>query len=139
MPNSLRDFEGRWYLSRVIEDARTGGQGLFEGEAVFTPQGDALRYVETGLLRLDGQAGMTATRVYLWRPDPTGIGVFFEDGRPFHSFDFAPSAQATHWCDPDDYAVRYDFSQWPHWTAHWVVTGPRKDYVMTSRYVSAAA
>lgn len=136
---SLGDFEGRWHLSRVIEDAKGGGQGRFEGEAVFSPDKDGLRYTETGTLRLEGQPGFSASRVYLWRPDPAGVAVLFEDGRPFHRFDLDAQPEAIHWCDPDDYAVQYDFHDWPSWSARWAVKGPRKDYVMTSRYVSATA
>ena len=40
-----------------------------------------------------------------------------------------------HWCDPDSYAVRYDFSRWPEWSARWRVEGPHKAYIMYSRYV----
>ena len=139
MPIELCDFEGRWHVARVIEDAKTGGQGHFEGEVLFEPEADGLRYTETGTLRLDGQPGFTSSLVYLWRPDLAGVAVFFDDGRPFHGFDLAAQPEATHWCDPDHYTVRYDFSDWPNWSARWAVTGPRKDYVMMSRYVSATA
>ena len=136
---SLGDFEGRWHLSRVIEDAKSGGQGRFEGVAEFSPTPDGLRYEETGTLRLEGQPGFTASRVYHWRNAGARIAVTFDDDRPFHDFDLADEAEARHWCDPDHYAVRYDFHDWPSWSARWAVKGPRKDYVMTSRYVSATA
>ena len=68
-----------------------------------------------------------------------GIAVFFADGRAFHRFvPAADTVEADHWCDPDTYKVRYDFSRWPVWQAEWRVTGPRKDYVMQSVYTSDA-
>ena len=77
---------------------------------------------------------MEARRVYLWRDaEPGAVAVTFDDGRPFHQFDLT-GGEARHACPPDTYRVRYDFSEWPVWTARWRVTGPRKDYLMTSRY-----
>ena len=39
-----------------------------------------------------------------------------------------------HWCDPDQYDGSYDFSAWPAFTVTWSVRGPRKAYLMSSRY-----
>ena len=86
-------------------------------------------------LRLPGQAPVEGRRRYLWRAVPEGIAVVFEDGRPFHVI--APGAdapEAVHRCDPDVYAVRYDFSRWPCWSSRWEVAGPRKRYAMTTFY-----
>ena len=78
---------------------------------------------------------MQAERRYLWREAGARVEVFFEDGRPFHSFDpDEPRPAADHWCDPDSYSVHYDFSTWPAWTSEWQVSGPRKDYTMHSAY-----
>lgn len=128
----LNDFTGHWTLSRQILQAN-GPEGRFTGQAVFTPEGTGLRYHEAGQLVLAGEAAMRAERDYLWQAEGGQIVVRFEDGRDFHRFD--PSlAEAAHWCDPDDYRVRYDFARWPDWSSEWRVTGPRKDYVMISRY-----
>jgi hypothetical protein len=75
---------------------------------------------------------MEAERVYLWRASGAGIEVLFDDGRPFHRID--DSAEAAHWCDPDQYDVTYEFGRWPKWSSRWRVLGPRKDYVMVSNY-----
>lgn len=139
MPSSVWEFEGLWHLTKIIIDDKTRGQGRFEGEARFEPVEGTLRYLETGVLHIEGQTALSATRRYIWRPSGAGVAVTFEDGRPFHTFDFAPSAEAAHWCDPDDYRVSYDFSNWPEWTSRWRVEGPRKAYTMTSTYVSATA
>ena len=81
---------------------------------------------------------MQAERRDLWRQDGSRIVVDFADGRPFH--DFRPdSPEASHRCDPDSYAVRYDFRAWPIWCSTWRVTGPRKDYDMVSTYTRSHA
>lgn len=135
----LEDFAGRWSISRTIEDRRQGQTGRFEGHALLAPDGAGLFYRETGTLQIGASAPMQADRSYLWRAVNGRIALLFDDGRPFHSFDPAASdPQADHWCDPDTYRVAYDFGQWPNWSAKWDVTGPRKDYEMTSTYAPAA-
>ncbi|MCV2865348.1 DUF6314 family protein [Albidovulum sediminicola] len=129
----LADFAGRWRIERDILDQRAGQQGRFEGTATFSPEGAGLRYAEEGSLTLGAGAPVRAVRDYLWAEAGGRIAVAFADGRPFH--DFAPDDPgATHFCAPDHYEVRYDFSRWPDWTAEWTVRGPRKDYTMVSRY-----
>ena len=127
----LWDFEGEWQITRRIEDALSGQEGQFAGAASFVRDGSGLRYSEKGLLTLGG-ASMEAERVYLWRALGAGIEVLFDDGRPFHRID--DSAEAAHWCDPDQYDVTYEFGRWPKWSSRWRVLGPRKDYVMVSNY-----
>lgn len=133
MEPQLSDFVGSWRLSRRIVEA-DGRSATFAGTARFTPDGEGLIYREDGLLALPGTAApIRAERRYLWREDGAGIVVLFDDGRPFHRF--APARpEAAHWCEPDDYRVRYDFSGWPVWRAEWRVTGPRKDYHMIGEY-----
>lgn len=131
---SLTDFTGRWRLSRQIADAR-GPDAVFTGTATFIPDAQGLRLLETGELRLQGQGAFQAERLYLWRQAGAAIAVFFADGRDFHRFDpRGAEVTADHWCDPDTYKVRYDFTDWPLWQAEWRVTGPRKDYVMRTQY-----
>ena len=85
------------------------------------------------MLTMGAAPPMQASRVYLWRDTGAGLSVAFEDGRPFHSL--APGRlEDRHWCDPDTYDVRYDFTRWPDWTQRWRVTGPRKDAVILSRF-----
>ncbi|MEQ3626491.1 MAG: DUF6314 family protein [Celeribacter sp.] len=133
--DALQRFAGLWHLSRRIEDARADSTGSFEGVARLTQDKAGLRYVESGTLSLPGAAPMQASRTYLWRAIGPRIAVLFADGRPFH--DFAPKAdvaEAAHWCDPDEYHVRYAFHDWPNWQSEWQVKGPRKSYRMLSRY-----
>ncbi|MCV2868356.1 DUF6314 family protein [Defluviimonas sp. WL0002] len=132
----LGDFEGRWQVERDIVDRRADLRGRFEGTATFAPAGDHLRYSEEGCLAFGASPPVKAERQYLWSEQDGRILVAFADGRPFH--DFAPDDPgASHFCAPDDYVVRYDFTNWPDWSAEWTVRGPRKDYTMTSRYSPA--
>jgi hypothetical protein len=135
----LRAFEGRWHLSRVIEDRRAQSSGQFEGRALFAPQAGklgVLDYFETGEMSYAGQPPMAASRAYIWQQAPGGIAVLFDDGRPFHVIEDTRGApDAVHHCDPDLYHVSYDFSRWAAgWRAVWRVQGPRKDYRMVSEY-----
>lgn len=130
----LMDFAGQWRLERQIKDAK-GPDATFSGTASFTPDDAGLKVQENGQLRLIGQGAFQARRSYLWRQSGSLIAVLFDDGRDFHMFDPGQGiAHANHWCDPDTYNVRYDFSGWPVWQAQWQVTGPRKNYSMYSVY-----
>jgi hypothetical protein len=90
-------------------------------------------------MRLAGGPAVQADRRTIWREEGGRIAVFFGDGRPFHGFDPAAGAQSEHVCTPDLYRVAYDFSRFPEWRSVWRVTGPRKDYLMTTDYRRAAA
>lgn len=131
---SLADFCGSWSLTRRIEDARAQEVLHLTGTVRFTRNAHGLTCNEEGTLIRPGQPPMTATRRYLWRQDEERILVLFADGRPFHMFVPGQRASAKHDCEPDTYAVDYDFSAWPIWHAVWTVRGPRKDYVMRSDY-----
>ncbi|SFI64245.1 DUF6314 family protein [Celeribacter neptunius] len=135
----LRDFIGLWKLDRVIDDALAGAEARLTGSCRFTADPEdagTLIQEEKGLLQMPGLVRpVTAERRYLWRAQGADISVFFEDERVFHSFDpNRPDPAAEHDCAPDRYAVRYDFSAWPVWSAVWTVKGPRKAYVSRTRY-----
>lgn len=136
LPDSLADFEGGWRLSRTIHDARAGQIVRAEGEADLTRSGDGLIYTEKVTLRIPDQADLTGTRRYFWRSARTGVAVFFDDDRYFHTLNLG-SAQASdhHDCPPDSYDAFYDFGAWPSWKVRWIVAGPRKSYEMDTEYV----
>lgn len=135
MALGIGDFEGHWAIRRDIEDRLVGQTGEFRGSAVLRDGGDGhWLWHETGVMHLGDGTPFTAERRYRWRADGAGIEVLFDDGRPFHRFDPGGAPQVAHWCNPDDYRVRYDFGGWPDWRAEWTVSGPRKDYTMISRY-----
>ncbi|GMG84878.1 DUF6314 family protein [Paralimibaculum aggregatum] len=125
-------FAGRWQMFRIIENVEEGVIGEFWGDAVFSPDGAGLRCVESGVLRFRGE-DYHADRTALWRfPERGRIEVQYEDGRPFHDF-VLDDPRAEHQCGDDRYRVSYRFHR-DAWLSRWEVAGPRKDYVMTSRY-----
>jgi len=126
-------LSGRWQMARIIENVTEGVIGEFWGECSFTPDGAGLTCRETGVLRFRG-ADFAAGRVSLWRfPEPGRIEVRYEDGRPFHDFP-AEHPVATHLCGEDRYEVSYQFET-DYWISRWQVRGPKKDYMMTTRYL----
>lgn len=128
------EFIGSWRIERVIEDALSNSTAQFTGDAHIGDCGVDWTYSEIGKLILDGSPQMTAERSYIWRPDATGFDIFFNDERFFHRLELGTNPQAAHWCDPDQYDVRYDFSDWPNWSCVWNVRGPKKNYRMKSAY-----
>ena len=129
------DFLGVWRFHRDIQDNTLLGAGIGQGEARFVLAGDTITYDETSEIAFAASPPLKGTRRYLWKPDACGVEIKFADGRPFHRLGLgSATATATHWCDPDQYDVVYDFSRWPNWTSRWHVKGPRKDYVMRTSY-----
>ncbi|NNF92608.1 MAG: trigger factor [Boseongicola sp.] len=128
-------LEGAWTLTRTISHA-DGAEHRFDGTAVFRWDVSGLIQDEEGVLSAtDGRPGLRATRRYLWREDKKTVDILFEDGRRFHSIPLGVDRpEAVHECPPDTYRVAYDFGDPAAWTARWHVSGPRKDYVMKSRY-----
>ncbi len=132
MPTEMRvlaEFEGVWRIAREIVPDR-GPPAHFEGQGVWAPAAGGLDYAERGMLNMAGAAPMVAERRYFWGND---LSVYFDDGRFFHKVP-AAGGEAAHWCDPDQYHVRYDFGAWPRFDVIWRVVGPRKSYRMTSRF-----
>ena len=134
-------FRGRWAIRRHILDLDSEWLGKFTGIAVFSPVEAGLHYREEGKLQFGGLTAVRAERVYVWTVLAADrVRVLFEDGTHFHDFDPGqPRPKASHFCDPDDYDVTYDFSRWPEWRAEWRVEGPRKDYRLVSIYTREAA
>ncbi|CUH76709.1 DUF6314 family protein [Tropicibacter naphthalenivorans] len=128
---TLTDFLGDWTLLREITHA-DGTTGRFEGVASWTADEGGALYLEKGALIMP-QGRFAAERSYRWGDD---LSVYFEDGRFFHSVP-AGGGETGHWCDPDQYDVTYMFTDWPAWSCRWQVRGPRKNYMMTSRYLRA--
>ena len=132
MTRALADFVGRWAIERTITHVGAA-RADFHGHATFEPDGDGLAYHEIGTLVIQRHPPMQSERRYRWDAD---LNVYFDEGRFFHTVP-PLGGKTQHWCDPDDYAVDYDFSAWPNWTADWRVQGPRKNYRMLTGYRKA--
>ncbi|QBF32711.1 hypothetical protein CFI11_16030 [Thalassococcus sp. S3] len=130
----LDDFCGGWTLSRRIDDRQAGHVISAEGRAELVEG----VWTEHVTMHLPDQAPITGYRRYLWRAEEAGISVFFDDARAFHRIALgAAESVDRHLCDPDIYDVHYAFEDWPSWRAIWTVQGPRKDYIMETRYIRA--
>ena len=125
----LTDFEGLWTLRREIV-RQDGMRAHFIGTAEWRSEARGMLYSEAGQLTMPGTPVMRAERRYVWQDD---LSVFFEDGRFFHRVP-AGGGETEHWCDPDTYRGRYDFSAWPRFEVSWQVTGPQKAYHSHSLY-----
>lgn len=131
------DFLGRWSIVRTIQEHEAQAAATFEGVAEIIDAGNAWNYSETGTLTLQQGGAFQAERTYIWRPNGQTIDTYFSDGRYFHTIELSAKPKTSHWCDPDQYEVRYDFSAWPAWAAQWDVVGPRKNYRMVSAFRKA--
>jgi len=126
---------GRWHLTRRISDHRGWASGRFTGEAAFMPFGGGLRYDERGSLTMGGRRH-PATRAYVYSFDtPRQAEVWFDGGGYFHSLDLGEGRwRVRHACADDLYEGAFRVHRGDAWTAVWRVSGPRKSYVIRTRY-----
>ncbi|PRY95397.1 hypothetical protein BCF33_1016 [Hasllibacter halocynthiae] len=131
-PDLWRGLDGAWRLAREVRHA-AGGTVRAEGTARFAPEGDGLAEREEGRAVLPGGSGMAFEQRRLWRAEGGRLTLWKGDGTLLCVLD---GGEGVHGCPPDLYRVRLDLSGLPSdWSAEWRVTGPRKDYVMATRYV----
>ncbi len=128
-------FLGAWHLARTIEDRRDQRHGFLRGSAAFEPDGRDLRYREYGRLRLGAYAGPVEQRYRYAFPRPDHVTVRFADGRSFFDLEFSRGRGAfLHKCGADLYRGTIEVLDAACFTMSWRVSGPRKDYVLRSRY-----
>lgn len=129
---------GSWSFNRVIE-----GQATMQGIATFTPLDEKrLAYREQGHLRLSNGTELEAERAYIFSNSDGGFDVFFKENPPrlFHAISLsasvggALSGSAGHLCNLDNYQSSYSFLADGRFVVRHVVSGPRKDYTMTTTY-----
>jgi hypothetical protein len=137
----LPSFRGAWTIARTIAP-----EGALDGTASFSPRPDSsLDYYEHGELRLTG-GSFRAERRYVFEPTESGFRVWFS-GKPrrlFHEITLredrgALVGAATHLCGADTYESSYRLLSNDSFTVTHGVTGPRKNYVMTTHYTRIAA
>jgi len=138
----LAQLCGLWSISRKVS-----GQASLNGNAQFTPALDGeFLYREKGVLRLHNGDEFNAERGYVFRGNDGGFAVFFDEmpRRLFHEVTLRKSTHpseliyggdAVHLCGQDIYASSYHFKKDGTFFIRHDVTGPRKEYVMTTNYV----
>ena len=126
---------GSWTQTRSI----TPG-GTYHGTALFTRIHDnTLQYREEGALTTDQGHTGEVFRSYLFKRIGDRIEVLFDEAEPrlFHelSIDHQGRAEADHKCGDDFYKSVYQFMSRDEFKITHTVTGPRKNYVMETKYV----
>ncbi|WP_426421131.1 DUF6314 family protein [Bradyrhizobium genosp. A] len=133
---------GSWSFNRVIE-----GQGGMQGLATFTPlHAGSLAYREQGRLKLLNGTELEAEREYVFCNRDRGFDVLFKESPPrlFHTIELAASdggalsGSAGHLCNLDHYQSTYTFCGHGGLIIRHVVSGPRKDYTLTTIYTRVA-
>ena len=134
---------GDWNVVREIADHRSGQAGEFRGQASFRSPPDragcgVLDFAEQGELRFGAHRGPASRSLrYHGRADG-GADVRFTDGTAFFRLDLrSGSCRAVHLCRADRYAVTVTWLGPDCFTEIWRVTGPDKDYDMTTAYTRA--
>jgi hypothetical protein len=141
--NTIGYLAGEWNVVREIADHQSGQSGEFRGRASFRPaaansRGSVLDFVEEGELRFGAHRGPASRSLrYRGRADGTA-DVYFADGRAFYRLDLRTgSCRALHPCRSDRYVVTVTWLDADSFTEIWRVTGPAKDYDMTTVYTRA--
>ncbi|NMD59449.1 hypothetical protein CJ178_10805 [Rhodococcus sp. ACPA4] len=133
-PNAL---VGEWNFERRIVDRRAEVTKRVTGTTTIEDAGDGrLRWYESGTL-FDGDLELPVFRTLFIEQHDGEWAVTFEDGREFH--DWAPGDDVEHLCGADTYRGRIDIDveeattdSQAAWSVEWTVTGPSKDYTMTT-------
>jgi len=141
MPRDLSDpvtLLGDWQFSRVIDDRITGLQSRIDGElSLAAVSADRIRWEEQA--RWHQPDGDVDVRRGLWvthEEDTRAWWVRFEDDREFHPW--MPGERVVHACGADTYRGLVQGTP-DRWTVEWDVTGPAKDYRMTTELSPCAA
>jgi hypothetical protein len=120
---------GTWAVKRTIDDRRERRTTRLHGTLSLTVvDEDRLDWHEELTWHLPGGDTPTERRLAVVRTDD-GWWVRFDDGRDFHPW--VPGEQVVHDCAPDTYRGTVDGTP-DGWTIVWEVSGPAKDYTMTS-------
>ena len=128
-------FLGVWHLARTIEDRRDRRHGFLRGRAEFAPDGRDLRYGEAGRLRLGVYTGAVEQHYRYAFSRPDHATVRFADGRPFFDLELSQGRGTfLHRCGADIYRGAIEIYDSACFAMFWRVSGPRKDYVLRSRY-----
>lgn len=121
---------GAWNLSRIIVDRKLDERSTVAGLTTLAHMDDGrISWMETGTLTRHGTELPVSRSLYL-EHRAGGWFVTFEDGRDFHPWE--PGHAVEHACAPDTYVGTVQRLDLDRWSVEWQVTGPAKDYTMTS-------
>lgn len=123
------DLLGTWDLSREIVEHPDQHSSVVGSTSLTLESDGRIRWSETGTLTRQGLQSPVTRVLHLERRD-TGWFVTFEDGRDFHPWQ--PGSAVEHVCSPDLYVGTVERRSVDQWSVQWRVTGPSKNYTMTS-------
>lgn len=125
-------LSGRWQFERTITDRVVHEESRVVGHTELTCEAsDRIRWSEKGTLHWRDKA-IPVSRVLFLQLRGRDWFVTFDDGREFHPW--APGEAVEHECGADLYRGHID-SSGPglrRWNVEWHVSGPQKDYTMTT-------
>ncbi len=125
---------GEWSLERDIVDTAGGPAGEFSGTAEARFEGGVVVYREQGRMRLGGHEGPASRCLHYHVTGPGQARVFFDYGDFFHELDLRTGyATAQHPCRADLYRGEFAVLDVDNWWQRWVVTGPEKNHVISTR------
>ncbi len=135
--NILAALAGSWSLSRTVDNGAS-----MTGAASFADRGNGqFDYHERVELRLADRRSVEGERRYIFAEIAGGFAVLFAERppRPFHRIALTHAGASlvgsgTHRCDDDRYDSRYAFRPDGTFTIEHAVVGPRKRYVISTRY-----
>ncbi|WP_020660594.1 DUF6314 family protein [Amycolatopsis benzoatilytica] len=131
-------FSGDWRLARDIAGVDGEALGSAAGCVTFTLEDDVLVYHESGELRLGAHRGPFVRTLHYRPAGGARAAVHFDHGGFFHDVDLTTGEwTADHPCSADWYRGTYLLVDERRWEQEWVVTGPAKDHVITSRFTRA--
>lgn len=119
----------------MIDDRLAGARSTVTGRTELVAESDdRVRWHETGVLVTGGHELPVYRTLLIVVQDGSWV-VTFEDGRYFHPW--TPGEQVEHPCGRDTYLGHVDVRSTAantvdEWTIRWDVTGPAKDYTMTT-------
>lgn len=135
-PDDPHALLGVWDLSREIVEQPGDESSTVEGAATLTADGDVIDWFESGTFTRRGLRTPVSRRLRI-EPRDDGWFVTFEDGRDFHPWLLGQPVE--HPCGDDRYVGVIRTLDADRWTVQWRVTGPHKDYLMTSVLTRSAA
>ena len=120
---------GAWSLDRVIEDRVAAERTRLDGRLVLarTDDGGVSWEERATWHRPDGPVDVR--RALRLAEGAQGWWVHFDDGREFHPW--LPGEAVVHACGADTYCGTVTGSR-ESWQVTWEVSGPQKDYTMTT-------
>lgn len=123
---------GTWLLERQIHDFHHNRHGYASGiaEMNLAPDG-SVAWLEYGDLKYDERVTQFRRLLELRQDSDDEWGVWFENGTWFHDWS---ATDFVHTCSPDRYAGRVRISSESSWTLTWQVSGPSKEYTLTTTY-----